>query len=194
MRSVTVTPARLRAKSHRETSRMGGAAMPLTSMLSISMSAVTSAPWSTDFIVAEPFVNPSMLYPFCSAICVRGVTSKFRRRSVTESPRLREATPSMLSSCSRFITRKRSISTRAVSIRIFRAKICQVLSPRVMCDGMTRSSMTRLSEDPASASPAHRLRSPEARRVVSLKPAESCRFPCFAPPDSARCGRCSTPA
>ena len=60
VRSLTVTPARLRAKSQREVSRIGGAGISFTATLSSRMSAVTSAPRITDFIVAEPFVRPSM--------------------------------------------------------------------------------------------------------------------------------------
>lgn len=177
VRSAIVTPARLRAKSHREVRRSGGAARPLTSRLSIAMSAVTSPARSTDFIEALPLLRPSMAYPRRSASCVKGVRSKLRRRSVSESARLREATPSRKSSWSWFSTKKRSMTTREVSIWILRAKICHVLSPRVTCEGRMRRSMTRPLGPGSSSTSACRPISPDTRRTVSVKPVETSTRP-----------------
>ena len=126
--------------------------------------------------------------------CVKGARSKLRRRSVTESSRLRDAMPSSSNSCSRFITKNLSITTCAVSICILWAKICQVFEPRVMCDGRMRRSTMRPLGPCSSTTSARTPTSPDTLRSVSLNPAESCTRPCLAPPVSESPGRWSIPA
>ncbi len=129
-----------------------------------------------------------------SSSCVKGEISKLRSRSVTESPRSRDAQPSTSSSWPLLRIVKRSTAIRAVSMRMLRAKMRHTVLSRRRCEGRMRTPSTGPSGPGSDSSWARSAKRPDMRRSVSSKPAESCTRPSRAPPVSERSRRWSMPA